>query len=93
MMSIEKVKKLISSEVTPLKQKNKSFEDKFSKLENSVDFYSKKYEELFQQHQNLKKNLSGISKDKESMNTEINTTKDGINKLEKTSQENCRRPR
>lgn len=83
MMSIEEVKKLISSEVTPLKQKIKSFEDKFSKLENSVDFYSKKYDELLQQHQNLKKNLSGISKDKESMNTEINTTKDGINKLEK----------
>lgn len=80
MMSIEEVKKLIANEVATLKQKVELLEVKFTKLENDVDFYSTKYDELLQEHQTMKKNLS---KSKDATNTTINNAKDSISKLEK----------
>lgn len=83
MVSLEEVKKLILDEIAPLKLKLRSFEDNFATLENSVDFFAKKYEELLNQQQTFMKNLTGMSKDKSEVKAEINSTKCLINNLGK----------
>ena len=83
MASLEEVRKLILSEISPIKSSICSIEEKFASMEESIQFLSNKYEEVLSQIQSFNKTLSATTKERNDMKAEINLAKAQINTLEK----------
>lgn len=80
MATIDDIKKLLEDEIRPLRANLLSIEEKFNALQNSMDFFSKKYDDL----------LKGIQGNNEKMvkaTGEIKSMRNDLNKTEKCALE------
>ena len=61
-LSLEEIRKLILIEINPLKVQINT-EEKYALMEESLQFHTKKHDDLLAQHQSFNKYLSGITKE------------------------------
>ena len=70
-------------EINSLKVQISALEEKYVLMEESLQFHTEKFDDLFSQHQSFSKYFSEITKDKNDAKAEISLAKSQINNLKK----------
>lgn len=83
MVSLDEVKKLISTELYPMKKKIEILEEKFKTIDKSMQFHSNKYDELLKQYQAVNKTINNTTKETNDTKSLINASKKQIMELDK----------